>query len=106
MTSCSRGVSESVAPANRLAEVLLVEPIAPQGESLVDPFHQLLVPERFLHKVVGPEVHGLHGHVDVAVTGHEDDRQLATELGKLLLNLHSAGARHSDIEHDAALQPG
>ena len=56
---------------------------------------------------LGEEVHGagLDGpdaHRDIAVTGHEDDRQHFGRPREHFLQFEAAGARELHVEHDAA----
>src|SRR3546814_7327076 len=59
-----------------------------------------------LDEVEGAGLHGVDRHVDVAVAGDDDDRQVACRLSQLALQLESAHAGHAHVHHDAALLAG
>ncbi len=59
----------------------------------------LLLAERFGQEIDGARLHRLHGHRDITVASHEDDRDVDGCLGQLDLKVEPTRAWQPDIEH-------
>ena len=64
---------------------------------------EALVVDGLLKEVDGARLQGVDGHVDVAVAGNEDDRQVAAGFPQLELKLKAGHVRHADARRR---QPG
>ena len=80
--------------------------LAVLGDGALDAVEQVLLAEWFLQEIEGAMLHGFDGHGDVAVPGHEDDRDDGATQIQLLLKLEPAHAGHADVENQAALLRG
>ena len=63
---------------------------------------EALVVDGLLKEVDGARLQGVDGHVDVAVAGNEDDRQVAAGFPQLELKLKAGHVRHADVEEETA----
>ncbi len=58
--------------------------------------------EGFFDKVVGAFAHGLHGHGDVAMAGHQDHRHARRGVAAVLQQVQAAGAGQAHVGHHHA----
>ena len=54
-----------------------------------------------VRKSIAPALHRPDGHRDIAIPGHEDDRELDVRGGELSLKIKTASSGQPDIEHQA-----
>src|SRR5262245_43932025 len=66
----------------------------------------VLVAKRLAQEIDRSGLHGPHGHRDVAVAGHEDDRDMNVRLGQLGLKVEAARPRQPDVEDQTARSIG
>jgi hypothetical protein len=57
------------------------------------------MPERLRQKIDGSGLHRLNGHWDVAMTRHENYRDVDARRGQIGLKVEATDARQPDIEH-------
>ena len=74
----------------------------PQLNGLVDCAEQVFVAEWFREKFESPRFHGAHTHLDVAVTGDENNWNLSIAAGQFPLQVKTIYSRYLYIEHQAA----
>jgi len=72
------------------------------SEAGLDSLEKILIAKRFGEEFYGTALHRLHGHRNVAVRRHENDRHLPVGRGKVALKFETASSRHSNIEHQAS----
>ena len=61
-----------------------------------------LVTKRFGQKVDCPGPHSLDGHMNIAVTGYEDDRCLNARTAKFAMQVETARPLQSDVQYETA----
>src|SRR5262249_42235256 len=87
----------------QLGDPALIMPALPITlERLADRVEHFLLAERFGQEIDGAGLDGLDRHGNVAVPGHEDDRDADLGLGELRLEVEAAQSRQPDVEHEAA----
>jgi hypothetical protein len=72
------------------------------GEPNIHSVQEILVPERLREELDGACLHRLHTHRDVAMSGHEDDRESDARRGEIALKIQSALTRQSHIEDETS----
>ena len=78
--------------------------LAAQGRVLDRPIHdhaQLVGVERLLNVIERSELHRLHGRLDAAESGHENDRGLAPCRAQFAEQAHAVHTGHLQISDDA-----
>src|SRR5262249_11372525 len=81
-------------------------PVAIPLERRGDRIQHVLIAKRLGQKIDRAGFHGLDRHGNVAVAGHEYDRNSDARLGELSLKIEPAQPRQSDIEYEAACHIG
>jgi len=76
--------------------------VVPVGQVEGTPIEQVLVAEWLGEEVDGTGLHRAHRHRNIAVAGHEHNRQIDTEFAELALEIEAAGARQADVPPEAA----
>jgi hypothetical protein len=88
-------------------ELLLVfSPVAVALERGGDRVQHVLIAKRLGEKIDRACFHSLDRHGDIAVAGHEYDRNAHVRFGELGLEIEPAHPRQSDIQHEAARHIG
>ena len=72
-----------------------------EGNRLMDSFEQVLVVERLLDKVERASLYRPHRHLNVAMAGDEDDRQMNPLCLQALLEIQAAHTWHAYIQNQA-----
>lgn len=72
------------------------------SESKIDRVQKILISERLGEKLDGARLHRLHAHRDVAMSGHEDDRESDARHGESSLKIQSTTTRQSRIEDNTS----
>src|ERR1043166_1614331 len=70
-------------------------------ERLLNGVEQILITERFGQKFHSSGFHRLHGHWDVPVSGHENNRNTDFVVEHSLLQIEAAESLQPHIEHQA-----
>src|SRR5215831_1047555 len=86
--------------------LLILAPAAIALERGGDRIQHVLIAKRLGQKIDRAGLHGLDRHGDVAVAGHEYDRNMDVRLGELGLEVEPAQPGQSHIEHEAACNVG
>jgi hypothetical protein len=61
--------------------------------------YQLLIAKGFGEKLNRARLHCLHRHLDIAVSGDEDNRNMNPSLNHLSLEIETAQVRQPDVEN-------
>jgi predicted NUDIX family phosphoesterase len=67
-----------------------------------DRVQHILISKRLGKEIHGASFHGLYRHRNIAMPGHEDDRNVNACFGELALNVQPALSREPDVEHETA----
>src|SRR4051794_40439072 len=70
-------------------------------DSREDGVQQILIPKWLGEEIDGAGLHRLYRHRDIAMPGHEDDRNLDIGLGEFALDIEAAQARQPNVEDEA-----
>src|SRR5215510_13820258 len=100
-------LGQAVEACPQVCEALLV--LAPAAIALDrrgDCVQHVLIAEGLGQKIDRAGFHGLDGHGDIAVAGHEYDGNMDVRLGEFGLEIEPAHPRQSDVEHEAACHIG
>src|ERR1700722_11478492 len=80
-------------------DLLFSAPLAVLIERAHHGIQHVLVAKRLWEEVDGSSLHRFHRHRNVAMAGHEDDRNVNARLGQDVLKLKAVYAWQPDIEH-------
>ena len=86
--------------------MLVLSPLAVALERGGDRVQHVLIAKRLGEKIDGAGFHGLHRHGNVAVPGHEYNRNVDVRLAELGLEIEPAEPRQPDIQDEAACHIG
>jgi len=90
ITSRSRSVKPSKRSRSSDSPLLLFSPVAIALKRRGDRIQHVLIAKRLGQKIDRAGFHGLDRHGDVAVAGHEYDRNSDVRLGELGLEIEAA----------------
>jgi hypothetical protein len=71
------------------------------GKHRLDRPEQGMIAVRLFQKVGCARLHRANGRLDIALTGHDNHREVGSHLEKLRLDIQSAHAWQADVEQDA-----
>lgn len=96
------GAQQAEAFLQRSERLYFVQPVTVESKSQPDGVEQILVAERLGQKLDSATFHRLHGHRDIAVSCHEDDRDSAVRRRQLPLQVKTASAWQSHVENQTS----